>query len=418
MTPVDASAKIQLMNDNPLLEGKQIVIAICGGVAAYKGAELCRLLVKRGATVRVVMTHSASRFIAPLTLQALSGHPVHQDLFDSDQESSMGHIDLARWADLIVVAPATAHTLAACRMGLAGNLLQALLLATTARIVMAPAMNSQMWLAAATQENINVLQKRGVEIIEPATGELACGEVGSGRLPEPAIILELIERQFVSNALQGVKITITAGPTYEAIDPVRYIGNRSSGKMGYAVAKAAKAFGATIRLVSGPTHLLDPAGVDLIKVESASEMFQQVMADPGDIFIGVAAVADYRPIMVSAEKIKKSAEHMTLSLGRNSDILAAVAALSNPPLTVGFAAETQDLERYAQDKLARKGVDMIAANLVGSEKGGFNSDQNALHLFWNGGDEKIAFASKDVVALELIKKVSNYYLKMRVDPEN
>lgn len=394
------------------LAGRHILLGITGGIAAYKGAELVRGLRRAGAEVRVVMTRAASEFITPMTLQALSGNPVREGLFDPAHEAAMGHIELARWADLVVVAPASADFIARLAAGMADDLLATLCLATTAPLMLAPAMNQQMWQAAATRANVATLQQRGVRLVGPAEGEQACGEIGPGRMVEPSQLVEACQGHFSAGPLAGVRVTITAGPTREALDPVRFISNHSSGKMGFAIAAAAAAIGATVRLVAGPVSLSSPAGVERVDVESATEMLNAVLADPGEIFIGCAAVADYRPASSEAEKIKKQSEQMSIALVRNPDILATVAALPDAPFTVGFAAETEQLESYARGKLAAKGLDMIAANLVGERAagGGFNSDNNALQLFWDGGELRLEFAPKTVLAKQLMTVIAERYL--------
>lgn len=387
-----------------------MLLGVTGGIAAYKAAELVRGLTREGAEVRVVMTRAAEQFITPMTLQALSGNPVRQELFDPQHEAAMGHIELARWAELVLVAPASADFLARLTAGMADDLLATLCLATAAPIMLAPAMNQQMWQAAVTLENAATLQRRGILIIGPATGEQACGDDGPGRMVEPAELLEHCIEHFANGPLSGVRVTVTAGPTREALDPVRYISNRSSGKMGFAVAAAAAAMGARVRLIAGPVALATPAGVERIDVESAAEMQQATLAAPGDIFIGCAAVADYRPQSVAAEKIKKQGDEITLSLQQNPDILAAVAALTPAPFTVGFAAETEKLEQHAREKLQRKGLNMIAANRVdAASSGGFNSNENALELYWNGGGTVLPLMAKTILAQRLLEIVAQRY---------
>jgi phosphopantothenoylcysteine decarboxylase/phosphopantothenate--cysteine ligase len=392
------------------LTHKRILLGITGGIAAYKSAELVRLLRRAGAEVRVVMTRSAAEFITPMTLQALSGHPVRQALFDPAHEAAMGHIELARWADQVIVAPASADFIARLTAGMADDLLATLCLATTAPILLAAAMNHRMWLAPVTQENVQRLKGRGVLFAGPASGEQACGENGPGRMVEPA---EIVAALAASNSglLAGVRVTVTAGPTREALDPVRFITNRSSGKMGFAVAAAAAAAGARVRLVAGPVALPTPSGVERVEVESAAQMLAASLADPGEIFIACAAVADYRPAQVASEKLKKSKDSLTLELSRNDDIVATVAALPNHPFTVGFAAETEELERHARDKLARKGLDLVAANWVGARAGGagFDSEENALELFWPGGQLSLERGSKERIAALLIEEIARLY---------
>ncbi len=393
---------------------KRILLGVSGGIAAYKSAELVRLLRKQGAQVQVVMTKSAMQFISPLTFQALSGNPVHTELLDADVENAMGHISLARWADVLLIAPATANILAKLAHGLADDLLTTVYLAATCPVVVAPAMNQAMWNKAVTQENVEKLLRHGVKVMGPEQGDQACGETGYGRMTEPTAICAQLFAQTESgdsndnHYLAGHKVLISAGPTCEPFDPVRYLTNRSSGKMGYALAQAALNAGAEVTLVSGPVALLAPVGVELIKVTTAEQMYQAVMskAVSHNIYIGAAAVADYSPVVNQPEKIKKQAEQLTLVLQKNKDILAAVAALNDCPFTVGFAAETHDLETYARDKLTRKNLDMIAANWVGQEQGGFDSDQNALHVFWADGDKSLPMIDKTQLAEQLMALIA------------
>ncbi len=393
------------------LANQRILLGVTGGIAAYKSAELVRLLRRAGAEVRVVMTEAAGEFITPLTLQALSGQPVRQALFDPAHEAAMGHIELARWAGQVVVAPASADFIARLAAGMADDLLATLCLATTAPILLAPAMNHRMWLAPVTQENVQRLKGRGVHLVGPACGEQACGESGPGRMVEPAEIVATLCAGPQSGPLAGVRVTVTAGPTREALDPVRFISNHSSGKMGFAVAAAAAAAGAKVRLVAGPVNLPTPAGVARVDVESAAQMLTAALADPGEIFIACAAVADYRPAQVASEKIKKCTETLSLQLRRNDDIVATVAALLNRPFTVGFAAETEKLEEHARDKLARKKLDLVAANWVGTKAagGGFDSEENALELFWRGGQRSLERGSKARIAAQLIEEIARLY---------
>ncbi len=394
------------------LSGRRILLGITGGIAAYKGAELVRGLRRAGAEVRVVMTRAAGEFVTPMTLQALSGNPVRQALFDPEHEAAMGHIELARWAELVLVAPASADFIARLSAGMADDLLATLCLATTAPLMLAPAMNQQMWLAAATRANVATLQQRSVQLLGPAEGEQACGELGPGRMLEPAELVEACIHHFVGGPLAGVRVTISAGPTREAMDPVRFISNHSSGKMGFAIAAAAAALGAKVRLVAGPVALATPAGVERIDVEDAAQMLEAVLADPGEIFIGCAAVADYRPLAPAAEKIKKQTDHFNIELVRNPDILASVAALPKAPFTVGFAAETEQLEAHARGKLEAKGLDMVAGNWVGERAQGlgFNSEDNALQLFWKGGGQTLALAPKTILAHQLMAVIAERYL--------
>ena len=397
------------------LINKKILLGVTGGIAAYKSAELVRLLVKAGAEVRVVMTPSAQEFVQPLTYQALSGHRVYVDLFDAEADSAMDHIELARWCDLLLVAPASADFIGKMGAGYADNLLLTLCLASKRPVAVAPAMNQQMFANPATQDNLDQLAARGILVWGPSAGEQACGDVGPGRMLEPDQLLDNVELQFAPGRLQGTRLLLTAGPTREAIDPVRYISNRSSGKMGYALAEAALQAGAEVTLVSGPVSLNAPTGVQLVAVESAQEMYEAVMqhASQSDIFIGCAAVSDYRVDQVAENKIKKSAATMSLQLTLNVDILAAVSGLDNRPFCVGFAAETQDLEKYALGKLEQKNLDMIAANRVGSDAGGFETDFNQLEVFWRDGRSSIERGSKSGVAKQLIDLIAERYTSAR-----
>ncbi|WJG09503.1 bifunctional phosphopantothenoylcysteine decarboxylase/phosphopantothenate--cysteine ligase CoaBC [Aliiglaciecola sp. LCG003] len=388
-----------------------ILLGVSGGIAAYKAPDLVRKLTATGAQVRVVLTESATQFVSPLSLQAVSGNPVSTDLLDPAAEAAMGHIELAKWADILLIAPATANCIAKLAHGLADDLLSTLYLATSAKVYLAPAMNQQMWFAAATQANLATLTQRGIQIIEPDSGEQACGDTGPGRMPEPQYLASLVTQPEAAQVLKGKRIVITAGPTREAIDPVRYISNHSSGKMGYALASAAKALGAEVTLISGPVALDTPAWVNLVKVESAQQMHQAVMLAVAetDIFIGCAAVADYRPVECVGQKIKKHNQELTLTFIKNPDILADVANLKGAPFTVGFAAETQDVSHYAKDKLQRKNLDMIAANDVSDRTIGFNSDQNALSVFWKDGEKSLAVADKGQLAMQLMLLISQNY---------
>lgn len=397
------------------LQGKRVVVGITGGIAAYKTIELIRLLRKADAEVRVVLTPAAAEFVTPLTLQAISGNPVSQSLLDPSAELSMGHIELAKWADIIVVAPATADFIARMTVGMANELLSTLCLATAAPILLAPAMNQQMYAQTVTQENIAKLIQRGVKFIGPNSGAQACGDVGAGRMSEPAeIFTALCEHFSIKKDLLGLTVVITAGPTQEAIDPVRYISNHSSGKMGYAIAQAFADRGAEVTLISGPVNLPTPAHVNRINVISAQEMWQVAMesAVKNQLFIGCAAVADYRMAEISTQKIKKTGDNdeLTLRLVKNPDIIASVAALDEQrPFVVGFAAETQNVEAYAKDKLQRKNLDMICANSVA---GGavFGEDQNALHLFWKGGEKLLPTCSKTKLAQGLVQEIVERFI--------
>lgn len=392
-----------------LLKNKNIILGITGGIAAYKAAELTRLLISAGARVRVVMTEAAQAFITPLTLQALSGEPVRRELFDAAHEAAMGHIELARWADLILVAPATANLLAKLAHGYADDLLSTLCLATESPIAVAPAMNQQMWLADATKANMKQLRARDVAILGPADGKQACGETGPGRMLEPAAILARIEHKFTPGALAGKQILITAGPTREPIDPIRYLSNRSSGRMGFAIATAALRAGASVTLIAGPVSLRINSAVNRINVETAEEMHTKVIENIQlcDIFIATAAVSDYRPETRKPQKIKKDADRVTLSLIRNPDILADVAGRSTKPFCVGFAAETHELERYARQKLIDKNLDMIVANPVDNGRG-FDQDNNTLHVFWKTGDKIFNTAPKTELAPQLMALIAQH----------
>ncbi|MEQ1621748.1 MAG: bifunctional phosphopantothenoylcysteine decarboxylase/phosphopantothenate--cysteine ligase CoaBC [Methylococcales bacterium] len=387
---------------------KHILLAVSGGIAGYKSAELVRVMRKSGAEVRVVMTQAATQFVSPLTFQALSGHPVHTDILNAEAEHAMDHISLARWADAMIIAPATANTIAKCSLGMADDLLSTLYLAAKCAVYMAPSMNQAMWHHPATQENIARLLSHGVTLIGPEAGEQACGETGLGRMSDPIIICEQVLAES-SMLLNGLKVLISAGPTREPLDPVRYITNRSSGKMGYALAKAALQAGAQVTLVTGPVSLAVPNGVEAVKVETAAQMYQAVLARASDhdIYIGAAAVADYSPGDVQPEKIKKNQLQTTVILNKTQDILADVALLKVRPFTVGFAAETENLEGYALGKLNAKNLDMIAANWVGqSSQGGFDSDQNALQLFWKGGQKTLPMVDKHYLAKQLIEVIA------------
>ena len=398
------------------LTGKRILLGVTGGIAAYKAAVLLRLLRQHGAEVRVVMTRNACEFITPLTLQALSGKPVHTELLDLESESAMGHIDLARWADLVLIAPASANFIARYSNGFAEDLLSTLCLATSSPVMLVPAMNQQMWLNLATQENLEKIKARGIAVIGPAEGDQACGENGPGRMLEPEEIASLAAKSFETKILSGSRLLVTAGPTREAIDPVRYISNRSSGRMGYAVAMAAIEAGAEVSLISGPVNLSAPDRADLIKVTSAAEMYSAVMQkiSSTDIFISAAAVADYSLQTIAEQKIKKSCDSYELSLQKNPDILAEVAALHSPPFTVGFAAETENLELNAQSKLQSKKLDMIAANQVG-ENLGFDSEMNALTVFWGAEHKQLQKASKTRLARTLITLIADHYNEKNIN---
>lgn len=393
------------------LTGQKILLGITGGIAAYKSAVLCRELKRLGADVRVIMTAAAVHFITPLTLQALSGHPVNSDLFQAEADHGMGHIELARWADLIMIAPASANTIARLAHGQADDLLTTTVLASDAPLYLAPAMNSLMWRHLATQANIELLTSRGVKILGPAEGDQACGEQGMGRMLEARQIAEHMQQLTQNELLAGKNIIVTAGPTWEALDPVRGLTNHSSGRMGYALASALQDAGAAITLISGPAALHPPYGVNCIRITSAEEMAESVMANIAtcDIFVGVAAVADYRPVVSAEQKIKKNSETLTLALVRNPDILAMVAALDNAPFTVGFAAETENVTSNAEKKLTAKGIDMIAANPVSGDNSAFNSDSNELTLIDKNGISHLSRCSKPLLAQKLTKEIARRY---------
>ena len=420
-----------------------IVLGVAGGIAAYKSPEIVRRLKDGGHDVRVVMTAGAEAFVTPLTFQAVSGEPVHRDLLDETAEAAMGHIELARWADAVLAAPATANLMARLAHGFADDLLTTLCLATPAPIVLAPAMNQQMWRAPATRANLEVLVGRGVRVIGPDAGWQACGDVGPGRMSEPAdVVSELLaglgtgtgvgagagaalpggaapraaDGEAPDAPLAGVRVLVTAGPTREAIDPVRFLSNHSSGKMGFAVAAAARGLGAEVDIVSGPVSLDPPPGVGVVPVGSAAEMRREVLARAAgcDVFIAAAAVADYTPAAPAAGKLKKEAAPLRLDLRPTRDILAEVAALDDPPFTVGFAAETEDLERHARSKLERKRLDLIAGNRVDGSDLGFDSDRNALLVLWPGGGRAdLPAGPKTLLARQLLALVSERFLAKR-----
>ncbi|QLB43176.1 bifunctional phosphopantothenoylcysteine decarboxylase/phosphopantothenate--cysteine ligase CoaBC [Mannheimia pernigra] len=397
-----------------MLKNKKILLGITGGIAAYKTIELIRYLKKANAEVRVVLTPAAEAFVTPLTLQAISGNAVSTALLDPQAELAMGHIELAKWADLVIIAPASADFIARLRVGMGNDLLSTLCLATASPILLAPAMNQQMYKQLAVQENIATLIFRGMQFIGPNNGFQACGDVGVGRMSEPEEIYQAVLYHFAkSQDLQGLNVTITAGPTREAIDPVRYISNHSSGKMGYSIAKAFAERGANVTLISGPVNLPTPDNVERINVQSAIEMEQQAVkfAQKSAIFIGCAAVSDYRMAKVSNQKIKKTddSDELTLKLVKNPDIIANIANLAeNRPFVVGFAAETQNVAEYAKSKLERKNLDMICANDV---SGGqvFGQDQNSLHLFWKNGEKKLPLADKNKLAENLVQEIVEHY---------
>lgn len=399
----------------------RILLGVTGGIAAYKSAELVRLLTRAGHQVRVVMTRGAEAFVTPMTFQALSGNPVRTSLLDPEAEAGMGHIELARWADLVLVAPASADFMARLAAGMADDLLTTVCCATDAPICVAPAMNQAMWRNHRTQRVVNLLREDPqIRLWGPDEGAQACGDVGPGRMLEPealaaevagalAAVVPALQPGVGGGSLEGVRVVITAGPTREPLDPVRYITNHSSGKMGYALAEAARDAGARVTLVSGPVTLSAPAGVTLISVVTAEDMLEASVAAVGagaDIFVGTAAVADYRPEHCAAQKIKKTGEGMTLSLVKNPDTLATIAALPEPPFTVGFAAETTDLEHYARDKMRRKKLAMIVANDVSAPGIGFNSDQNAVTVFWPDGNKTLGPLPKNRLATQLVSLIA------------
>ena len=396
-----------------------IVLGISGGIAAYKTPELVRRLRERGADVQIVMTASAEEFVTQTSLQAVSGRPIRSNLWDKEAEASMSHIELARWADLVLIAPATAEIMARLAGGGAPDLLATLCLATEAPIAIAPAMNRVMWANPAVQANRNTLEERGMRILGPDTGSQACGETGAGRMLEPDAIADAVCRPEIVGAvadgiLAGRTVLVTAGPTREPIDPVRYITNRSSGKMGYAIAAAAHTLGAKVIVVSGPVSLPEPRGTEMLQVETAAEMHaatHERIAD-ADIFIAAAAVSDYRPAEMSAQKIKKTADTMTLELVRSPDILASVTGLDDAPFTVGFAAETENVRDYALGKLANKKLDMIVANRVGSDCG-FDVDDNAAEILWDGGEKAFEKMPKTELAAALMDVVAARFFETR-----
>jgi phosphopantothenoylcysteine decarboxylase/phosphopantothenate--cysteine ligase len=393
--------------NQPALAGVRVLLGVSGGIAAYKAAELVRRLRDAGAEVRVVLTESAAHFVTALTFQALSGNTVRSSLWDESAEAAMGHIELARWADEVMIAPASADLIARLAHGMANDLLTTLCLATSAPVALAPAMNQQMWANAATQANLAVLRERGVRVLGPASGSQACGEFGAGRLLEAETIVAELVAARAPRALGGVRMLISAGPTFEDIDPVRFIGNRSSGRMGFAIAAAAAAQGARVTLVAGPVVLATPRGVERVDVRSAEEMRDAVLerVPASDVFISAAAVGDFRPQSMSAHKIKKDGQPLELTLMQNPDIIAEVAALPRRPFIVGFAAETEDVERHARAKLEQKGIDLIAANEVGDGKG-FEAEDNALLLLWRDGREMLDRGDKRELAERLLARIA------------
>ena len=392
------------------LVGKKIILGVTGGISAYKAAFLVRLLRKNGADIRIVMTENATKFVTPLTFQALSSNTVYTELLDLDSETAMSHIELARWADLILIVPASANFIAKYAFGFAEDLLSTICLAADSPVAVVPSMNKQMWANIATQENIKKINKRGVHILGPATGEQACGEDGLGRMIEPEEIVKHAANIFQTNILSGSRLLVTAGPTREAIDPIRFLSNRSSGRMGYAVAMAALEAGADVTLISGPVDLQATGIGKIIHVTSAEEMHKSVMKkiSSTDIFISAAAVADFRVQQISEHKIKKSQDVNELIIEKTPDILFSVSELYDAPFTVGFAAETEDLESNAQKKMHLKNLDMIAANQVGDGIG-IDSEENALTVFWKTGSEQLPLTSKNKLARKLIKLIASQY---------
>ncbi len=399
-----------------VLDGKRILLGISGSIAAYKAAELARLLTGRGAEVQAVMTDAACRFITPMTLQALTGKPVRAELFDAAHEAAMGHIELARWAQRILIAPASAGFMARLAGGHADDLLTTLCLASPAPRLLAPAMNQRMWADASVRDNAALLKQRGATLLGPDEGAQACGDSGPGRMLEPERIVALLADSFQPESWRGRRVMVTAGPTREAIDPVRYLSNHSSGKMGYAIASALRERGAEVVLVSGPVDLPPPEGVTPIRVESAEQMYNAVMqgVHDCDVFIATAAVADYRPVQIHKEKIKKHGSDLTLRLTPNPDILRSVAALKDGPFTLGFAAETHAVTEHARAKLEDKRLDAIAANLVGDERGGFARDENALTVIWPSGERYLGMQDKRQLAYRLLDVIE----PLLSNPEN
>jgi phosphopantothenoylcysteine decarboxylase / phosphopantothenate---cysteine ligase len=392
--------------------GRKILVGVTGGIAAYKAPDIVRRLKERGADVQVVMSSGATHFVGALTLQAVSGRAVRTDLWDANAEAAMGHIELARWADEVVIAPATADVLARLAHGFAGDLLTTLCLATTAPITLAPAMNKEMWANPATQTNVRLLEERGMRILGPASGEQACGEIGEGRMLEPLEIAEaIVANVAVRNLLKGLKVVVTAGPTRERIDPVRYISNRSSGKMGYAVAQAARDAGAKVVLVTGPVGIAAPTGMQVVNVETAEQMLDAVRTQVVDanIFVSAAAVSDYKAAQAAREKIKKTQDALSLALARTPDVLATIARAAKRPFLVGFAAETENVEENALEKLNTKNLDMIAANKVGDGLA-FDKDDNSLTVYWQGGGKyELPLVSKVNLARQLVALIAERY---------
>jgi len=392
------------------LKGQHIVLGVTGGIAAYKSPDLARRLREQGAKVIVIMTASAEKLVSPTVFQAVSGEPVRGDLWDEKAESAMGHIELARWADLILIAPATANLMAQLAAGSAENLLTTVCLAADVPVVLAPAMNQAMWRNPSTQANRKKLESRHVRLIGPEEGEQACGDEGPGRMTEPVDIVARLGMGKVAGILRGLQVMVTAGPTREAIDPVRFVSNRSSGKMGFAVSRAAADAGALVTLIAGPVSLTTPKGVARVDVESATDMYETAMdrISETDIYVGAAAISDYRPAQTVAKKIKKTADTFTLKMIRSPDLLATLAALDHGPFTVGFAAETDKLEEHALTKLEGKRLDMIVANLVGNELG-FDRDDNSAIIMWPGGSQAVPNMAKTELARQLVAMIASRY---------
>lgn len=397
----------------------RVLLGVTGGIAAYKSPDIVRRLLDRGAEVQVVLTPSAERLVSPTVFQAVSGRAVRGELWDEQAEAAMGHIELARWADRILIAPATAHVMAQLAAGAAGNLLTTLCLASEAPVFLAPAMNQAMWRHPAVRANHALLLERGVRFIGPAEGEQACGDVGPGRMVEPeSIVAALLDGTGVkAGPLAGANVLITAGPTREPIDPVRFVSNRSSGKMGFAVARAAAAAGARVTLVAGPVSLPTPNGVERVDVETAAEMRSATLGrvEDADIYIGAAAISDYRPEQVAEQKIKKKSDTLSLDMVKSPDVLAEVSALPDRPFTVGFAAETQNLEAHARAKLEGKSLDMIVANLVGQDLG-FDCDQNSALVIWADGKQALPEMSKAELAGRIVSLIAGRYLAITKAP--
>jgi phosphopantothenoylcysteine decarboxylase/phosphopantothenate--cysteine ligase len=401
------------------IQGRRVLLGVTGSIAAYKSPDIVRRLKDQGAEVRVVLTASAEKLVSPTVFQAVSGEPVRGDIWDEKAEAAMGHIELAKWADLILIAPATANLIAQLAAGSAENLLTTICLASDAPLTLAPSMNQAMWRDAATQANCDVLRKRNVMLIGPDNGEQACGDVGPGRMSEPADIVSRLVRGGKSGPFEGLRIMVSAGPTREAIDPVRFVSNRSSGKMGFALAKAAADAGAEVTLIAGPVNLPTPPRVERIDVETTQQMCDAALSrvDKMDIYIGAAAISDYRPKQAAVQKIKKTADTFTLEMVKSPDLLAAIAALEDGPFTVGFAAETEKLEQHATDKLNRKKLNMIVANLVG-EHLCFDADDNEVIVLWQEGRQPLPKLSKQELARQLVDVVATRYRLAQAETTN